>query len=387
MTPVVRRLAVVTTHPIQYAAPWFRDLAADPGIALHVIFFRALTGMQQGAGFGNSFAWDVPLVAGYSHQFLNVPSGLGSLPKLLFRLRRAVRTWRPDALLVTGWNESGLVAAYPLARMLGIPAIARGDSNTLRPRTKSVRWLHKVLVRFMNAVTTVGAANELFYLANGVPQSRIFRGCHFVESLRMTEMADTHALKRDALREAYGCAASDFVFLFCGKHVPFKRPMMMVEAAAKLRNEGLPVVLLFAGAGELSHILEASCRQYGVPARFLGFLNQTELWRGYVPADALVLPSDSGETWGLVVNEALLFGLPVVVSDQVGCGPDLVIGGETGYQYTGGTNALAEAMRLLANAPARSRAMGAAGRARVLDSYSMPVATRALKRAIETVCQ
>lgn len=387
VTNVVRRLVVVTTHPIQYAAPWFRSLSLEPELELHVIFFRALTSKQQGVGFGNAFAWDVPLVAGYSHEFLEVESGAGSLPKLLFRLNRALRAYRPDALLITGWNESGLVLAYPLARLLGVPAIARGDSNSLRTRTALAGWLHRGLVRFMGAVTTVGAANESFYLANGVPASRIFRGCHFVESARMITMSDSHAGEREALRTAYGFETSEFVFLFCGKHVAFKRPAMLIEAVARLRNEGLAVALLFAGSGELSKELEARCQQRKVPARFLGFLNQTELWRGYVPADALVLPSDSGETWGLVVNEALLFGLPVISSNMVGCGPDLVIDGVTGYQYSGGADELAEAMRRLVTARDRGRSMGASGRALVLDCYSMPVATQALKRAIESVCR
>ncbi len=122
-----------------------------------------------------------------------------------------------------------------------------------------------------------------------------------------------------------------------------------------------------------------------MPAQFTGFLNQTEMWKAYVPADAFVLPSTNGETWGLVTNEAMLFGLPVIVSDQVGCGPDLVVEGETGYVFSGGAEGLAAAMEKLIGNRERAPAMGAAGRRRVLEHYSMPVATAGLKAALKAV--
>jgi glycosyltransferase involved in cell wall biosynthesis len=123
-----------------------------------------------------------------------------------------------------------------------------------------------------------------------------------------------------------------------------------------------------------------------VPAFFTGFLKQTELWRAYVPADAFVLPSTDRETWGLVTNEAMLFGLPAIVSDRVGCGPDLVHDGETGFRFSGGAEALADAMERLARDPAAARAMGLAGRRLVLEHYSMPTATAGLKAALASIC-
>jgi glycosyltransferase involved in cell wall biosynthesis len=121
----------------------------------------------------------------------------------------------------------------------------------------------------------------------------------------------------------------------------------------------------------------------GVPP-FAGF-NQTEMWKAYVPADAFVLPSTNGETWGLVTNEAMLFGLPVIVSDQVGCAPDLVIEGETGHVFSDGAEGLADAMEKLARNRERAPRMGAAGRRLVTERYSMPVATSGLKSALEKV--
>jgi glycosyltransferase involved in cell wall biosynthesis len=385
MTAEKTKLCVVTTHPIQYMAPWFRTLATDPALDLDVIFFRELNATQQGVGFGKAFQWDVPLRQGYSSRVLEVASGIKAVPKLLLRLRRAIRDIHPDAVLITGWNEPGLMAAYPLMRLLGVPVILRGESNALRPRSTMTKLLHRMLLRFMSAIVVIGKANRQFYLDNGVPADRLFDGAYFVESERMVKMAEAHAGDRTGLRPANGFGNEDFVFSFVGKHVPFKRPMMLVEAAALARQRGLPVRLLFAGSGELTDSLKQHANDLGVPVHFTGFLNQTEMWKAYVPADAFVLPSTNGETWGLVTNEAMLFGLPVIVSDQVGSGPDLVIEGETGYVFSGGAEGLADAMQKLLQKRDRAPAMGAAGRKLVLEKYSMPVATAGLKAALKAV--
>ncbi|MBI1284700.1 MAG: glycosyltransferase [Thiobacillus sp.] len=161
--------------------------------------------------------------------------------------------------------------------------------------------------------------------------------------------------------------------------------MLLVEAAALARQRGLPVKLLFAGSGELTDSLKQRANELDVPVHFTGFLNQTEMWKAYVPADAFVLPSTHGETWGLVTNEAMLFGLPVIVSDQVGSGPDLVIDDETGYVFGGGAEGLADAMARLLQNRDRAPAMAAAGRKLVLEKYSMPVATAGLRAALKAV--
>ena len=87
---------------------------------------------------------------------------------------------------------------------------------------------------------------------------------------------------------------------------------------------------LMVGDGPLRAGCENLVRERSVPIRFTGFLNQSQITKAYVASDALVLPSDGGETWGLVVNEAMACARPCIVSDRVGCGPDLVIPQETG---------------------------------------------------------
>jgi len=382
----VTRLAVVTTHPVQYIAPWFRNLAVTAGIDLQVIYFRELNPAAQGVGFGRSFQWDVPLRDGYRSESLQCGTSWLQLPKLAYRLLVALRAARADAVLVTGWNEPGLLAAYPIARFCGARVLLRGESNNLRARGPLATWVHRNIVRSADAILTIGKANRAFYLGAGADKASLFPGAYFVESDRLVAMADAHAQDREAMRTSFGFESEDFVFTFCGKHVPFKRPIMLIEAAARVRAKGAPVKLLIAGAGELTEALKKRASDLAVPTAFTGFVNQSELWRAYVPADAFVLPSTNRETWGLVTNEAMLFGLPAIVSDQVGCGPDLVRPGETGYVFSGESTDLAQAMeRLITHGRTRMREMGQLARQHVLVNYSMANATTGLLAALDAV--
>jgi glycosyltransferase involved in cell wall biosynthesis len=119
---------------------------------------------------------------------------------------------------------------------------------------------------------------------------------------------------------------------------------------------------------------------------FAGFVNQTEIVRAYVAADCLVLPSDTGETWGLVVNEAMASGLPAIVSDEVGCGPDLVTEDVTGSIFPmGDVDALADRLTRFAGDPAGLRGMGARARERVSSQYSVERAVAGTLAAIDAI--
>jgi len=377
------RLVVVATHPIQYFAPWFRQLATLAEIELTVIYLRQLDAAAQGVGFGQPFKWDVPLLEGYVHREINVASGFLGATHTYRALKGIFQLVSPQAVVVMGWNEPALVAA---AARASVPVLIRGDSNALKQRSWLVRRYHVLLMKLYGAFLAVGSSNREFYAANNVDVAKIFNVCHFVENDRMLAMAAAHEAEARELRLLdHAQHETDVVFVFCGKHVPFKRPDWLVEAAGRLIAEGLPVRLRVAGSGEMTSQLKARCDALNVPAHFTGFLNQTEMWRAYVGADVFVLPSTNRETWGLVVNEAMLFGLPAIVSDEVGCGPDLVVEGETGWIFSGGLDGLVDCMRGAVAQRIRLRPMGQAARERVRQNYSMEVATYGLLQAIKAV--
>jgi glycosyltransferase involved in cell wall biosynthesis len=119
---------------------------------------------------------------------------------------------------------------------------------------------------------------------------------------------------------------------------------------------------------------------------FQGFVNQSGIPSMYRVADCLLLSSDYGETWGLVVNEAMASGLPAIISDRAGCGPDLIRQGETGFTYPfGDVRALAAYMVQLAQNPDSAKAMGAKARANVLENHSIGKTVSATLEAIRYV--
>lgn len=131
----------------------------------------------------------------------------------------------------------------------------------------------------------------------------------------------------------------DTVILFVGKLIPKKRPLDLLSAYEKVFNEKniKDTSLVYIGDGELRKEIEKFVKDKNLSKVFLvGFQNQKDLPKYYSIADIFVLPSGIGETWGLVVNEAMNFGLSVIVSDMVGCGPDLVKQGENGYIFRAG---------------------------------------------------
>ncbi len=174
------------------------------------------------------------------------------------------------------------------------------------------------------------------------------------------------------------------MFLFCGKFLQYKRPLDFVQAMAEVRTQGLNAIGLMVGDGPLRGAVEAAIRATNAPVRLAGFMNQSAMPTAYAAADVLVLPSVS-ETWGLVVNEAMACGLPAVVSDRVGCAPDLVTDAETGYVYPGGNvPAMAARMAELVRDPLlRARLSGAA--IKRVAAYSVAAAADGLCRAVARV--
>lgn len=366
------RLGLITTHPIQYHAPWFRELVAE-GVDLHVFYSLLPDVAQQAAGFGAAFAWDVPLLEGYSWSVLPQVRRDPDLGRFLglyiASMGSAVARFDPDVVLLTGWNSLPLVQGLLSAVRLGIPTVVRGESNALKPRPVWKTAGHRALLSLYDSFVSIGKANRDFYERNGVSPEQIVDGGYFVDEAHFLELRDRERHRRAQLRRTWGVPEGACCFVFAAKLQAKKRPLDFLaglDAAARSLPAG-SVHGLVVGSGELEDAMRAAASTCVAPVTFAGFLNQTEIGAAYTAADALVLPSDWGETWGLVVNEAMLFGLPAIVSDRVGCGPDLVADGETGFVFPfGDGGALGVRMADLARDASRRTEMGRRGFQRVL---------------------
>jgi glycosyltransferase involved in cell wall biosynthesis len=282
-------------------------------------------------------------------------------------------------VLVPGWYSISFIIAALSARLGGLPIIYRGDSQLTTPweyvsTAKRVRT-QAILTMFTHFLS-VGKRNHAFLRSYAVPESNIFFAPHCVDNDFFYQGA-SH-VDRSAARAALGIAPDAFVVLFAGKLERKKRPWEVIEAADKIDR---PPVVLIAGSGEAEQRCRAAAAACKADVRFLGFQNQSDIARLYGIVDALVLPSDFGETWGMVVNEALAAGVPCIVSERVGCGPDMIENGKTGFIIPfKDTGAQAKALRDIRARLERGESFSEECRARAA-AYSFEMATAGLRDA------
>lgn len=379
------RLGIVSTHPIQYHSPWYRYIVGHAPFEIEVLYcHRATAADQAAAGFGVAFEWDVDLLAGYPHRFLENRSaapGRGFSGYDVPGMGEAIRAGGFDAVLVSGWHYKAAWQAFFACWKAGIPILARGDSQLEgeRPAWKSaaMRALYPRFIKRFAACLSVGKRSREYFLHFGARPDHVFFCPHCAPTRPVPSREESAAA-----RAHWGLPPEGPVFMFAGKLTEMKRPLDFLRAMAVLSERGERVAGLVIGDGPLRGACEETVRQRGLTVRFTGFLNQSEIGSAYAAGDVLVLPSDGRETWGLVVNEAMSMGRPCVVSTSVGCGPDLVEPGKTGAVFPARDwRALADRMTDLTRSSASFAEMGLAARARVAG-YGLDAATTGLRLAM-----
>lgn len=379
------RLAVVTSHPVQYYAPLFRELQRR--LELTVFYgHQAGPADQAQAGFGVGFYWDNDLMSGYRSSFLENRAkqpGLGHFAGIdTPDIAEHLKLGKFDAVLLIGWHKKCLLQALYAAKHLKLPVMVRGDSHLETPRSLGKKLLkqltYPVFLRQFDAALVVGQRNRDYWRHYKYPEKRMFASPHCVDNDWFAQRA-TAAARRD-FRSQHGIAAEVPVALFAGKLVEFKHPQHLIEAAAQVRANGSALEIVIAGDGPLRSLIEARAAELDVPIHQLGFCNQSKMPAVYAAADMLVLPSNGLETWGLVANEALACGRSVIVSTSVGCAPDLerVIGKKTSYPF-GNIAALADRIKHATVCPAASTLIDTAS-----DHFSIARAVDGIMSAIKT---
>jgi glycosyltransferase involved in cell wall biosynthesis len=380
-----RRLAVVASHPIQYQAPLFRELARRLDLTVFYAH-RATPDDQSKAGFGVRFDWDVDLLTGYAHEFLINAAKRPGLDHFAGcdtpRIGAALREGRFDALLLPGWHFKAYLQALYAAKRLGLPILARGDSHLGTPRSAGKRaiknFIYPPFLRFFDAALYVGQRSQAYWRHYRYPPARLFFSPHCVDADWFAARATAAA--RATLRAKLRIGDDTKIALFAGKLVAVKRPLDLIRAAAMLKSAGNAITILVAGTGPLEQEMIAAARESGVPYHTLGFCNQSEMPAVYAMSDVLALPSDS-ETWGLAANEALACGRPVVLSDAVGAAPDLAADGIAGRIYpVGDIAALARGLGDLILAPPTAEQIAIKSR-----SYDVAAAVAGIEAALSSI--
>jgi len=366
------RLAIVVSHPIQYYVPMYRNLALDPEIDLKVFYFSDVSirgGFDE--GFGVAVQWNIDLMSGYDSEFVGkhyatndvVGFMASAVPDIFWKILRG----HFDAVVVNGYAMAGNVLAVAAARLSGARVLTRSDSNAAMLAGKRAGWAKRVFVKAFFAVCSAmlvaGLRNREFYKYWGVPDRKLIDTAFTVDNDRFREASALTEVERRDLRASWGCADDRPIMVFASKFVARKQADLTILAAARLAREGVPLHLVMAGSGEMDQVLrDLAAAHPELPVHFTGFVNQAEMPALLGASDIFLFPS-TGEPWGLIVNEAMAAGLPVVVGEHCGCAPDLVAPGVNGYLVgDGDLDGLTKAMRELATDPDRRARMAQASR-------------------------
>ncbi len=383
----MKKLAILTSHPIQYYAPWFRYLASQANLNLRVFYlwdFGAKPTVD--VDFQRSFQWDIPLLEGYDYEWVANTSrhpgthhfwGLQN-PSLI----QQVSQYQPDAVLLMNYNYASLYQF--LGQWHQSPLLFRGDSHQLLPAQGLKGWARRqwisLIYRRFAACLYVGKANYDYFRHHGVPADRRFFSPHAVDNDRFVASAATAQLQAQEWKRELGIPAHHSVILFAGKFNPKKRPLDLLQA---FQQANLPQVsLLFVGNGELETALRQQAANHP-DIYFAPFQNQQWMPRTYAIADLVVLPSyGTGETWGLAINEALCLAKPAIVSSHVGCAPDLIHPGSNGLIFPAGdVAALSACLQTAFGDREQLQRWGEASR-RLIHHYSYAQTTQGLLQAL-----
>jgi glycosyltransferase involved in cell wall biosynthesis len=382
------RLAVFVTHPVPYFSPLWRALSRTPGLEVVVHYFSDINvrgGLDR--DFGVDVAWDVPLLDGHEHVFVSrerdvdryhevgVPDAAGLL-----------EAGRFDAVLIMGYMHRFARQVVRAARAAGIRTLLRADFSDVVPftgRSRLKSLVRDVYLRWfyghVDAFCYTGEEGRLHLARRRIPADRMFFSPYSVDGTFFE--SQKQSLSREHCRAELGILDDQKVLLFSGKLIPRKAPLLLLEALRHVSRID-DVVVIFVGDGPLRRAVEDEAKRVlGPRCQMPGFVNQSQLGKYFAAADVFVLPS-LYETWGLVVNEAMLFGLPVIVGSKVLSHRDLVIEGKTGFTFPNGDVAgLSERIETLLGDPSLVSRMGLAARERVA-LYDIESSAEGIRKAL-----
>jgi glycosyltransferase involved in cell wall biosynthesis len=361
----MKRLAIITTHPIQYNAPFFKCLTERGVIQIKVFYTWSQLQVEEkyDPGFQQNIKWDLPLLDGYDSCFVNNTSS--SAGSHHFRginnptLIKEIEIWNPDAVFVYGWNfKSHLKVIRHFKNKK--PVLFRGDSTLLDEQIGVKKILRRLFLKFIFSFIDIalytGEANKAYFEAHGIKENAMFFMPHAIDNNRFFVSKKT---EDDALsfREGIGIPANALVFLFAGKLESKKQPDVLVDAFLAINNP--QTYLIIAGSGELEELIKAKTKNKS-NIKLIGFQNQLFMPILYASCNVFVLPSRGpNETWGLSINEAMAAGKAIIVSDACGASYDLVKNKKNGLIFNKNkVNSLKESLQYFMDDIALANKMG-----------------------------
>ncbi len=335
------------SHPIQYVTPVLQELSKET--ILEVFYYSDISikgGIDK--GFGENVVWDLPLLEGYKSSFLKNLSKSGAMD---CRFGDAINpgVWKvmlnskSKVVLINSWTYGTDLFVIFTAWIFGKKVWLRAE-NPLNQELLKSGWKQKVKYYFLkffvfkffiNKFLFIGSENKKFFQYYGVLESNLIYTPYAVDNYKFKGEFEIYKKDKASLKNELGIPSTSKVILFSGKYIDKKRPLDLLKAFELLKNKEL--TLVFMGDGPLRKEMEKYVFESKLENVVLtGFINQSNISKYYSIADVFVMCSGIGETWGLSVNEAMNFKLPVIVSNTTGSSFDLVKQGQNGFVFKEG---------------------------------------------------
>jgi glycosyltransferase involved in cell wall biosynthesis len=339
------KVGILNSHPIQYFAPFYRELTNQNNIDL-TVYYCSEKGLDRyyDPGFQSVVKWDTDLLDGYRSVFLSnfrrTTDSFGFFSLINIAIVSELIKNRYDILVVHGHNFFTMVIAVVIANFLGTKILMRGDSNinNIFAKTKFKRRLRFLLVTlyyhvFCHGFLYIGKKNKLYYHYHRIKNKQLFWCPLSVDNDRFIKQAAIFSKKKRKIQAEYGIRQDSIILLYAGKLMSLKRVQDLLLAYERLKNVDPFIALVLVGNGEDEKKLKGIVKQNKIKdVCFLPFHNQSKMPQIYAIGDVFIMPSES-EQWGLALNEAMCSGLPVIASNAVGAAADLVRHGKNGFVF------------------------------------------------------
>jgi glycosyltransferase involved in cell wall biosynthesis len=379
---VIPRLVIVTEIIAPYRIPVFNALAERKEIDLHVIFLSENDAtLRQWRVYKDEINFRYEVLPSWRQRF-------GRYNVLLNRrVLSSLNKIAPDAVLCGGYNYLASWQTAGWARIHGVPLLLWSESTALDRRHghRPVEFMKRCFLN-LSAAFVVPGRSAAQYLKNlGIPDERIFTAPNAVDTSLFAALAEK--ARQDEIQVRARFSLPSRYFLYVGRLVRAKGVFELVEAYAHLDDEiRLSVGLVLVGDGaDRSELMQRASPITPGMIQFPGFVQREGLPEFYAFADALIFPTHS-DTWGLVVNEAMSCGLPIIASDVAGCVADLVQDGWNGFVIPPVDSfQLTAAMAHLTGDAGLRIEMGSRSRQRV-QAYSPAAWAEGLVKVVESVC-
>ena len=327
------KLAIISTHPIQYYAPVFKLLHERGQVELKVFYTWGEDSQKShDPGFNKTVKWDISLLDGYPYEWAKNTSttpGSHNFKGIVNpELPQQIEAYKPDAILIYGWAYSGHLKAIRYFKNK-VPVFFRGDSTLLNEQKGIKSFLKSIFLKWVYShihhAFYVGTNNKAYFKRYGLKEDQLSFAPHAIDNARFQT---DHLQQTQEIRASLNITDDDILILYAGKFEPVKNIKTLVSAFANITQ--LNVHLLLVGNGVDEPDLVSYAKTNNIERlHFLNFVNQSYIPAVYQAADIYCLPSIS-ESWGLAVNEAMACSKAVLVSNKVGCAVDLVFPGKNG---------------------------------------------------------